>query len=223
MSVLALLACVGAASARAAKIDVGDGAKRNDPIALKTEAGGAYVLGLSAEASCEYDDEGEPVPPTFGLSAFPAPRTMRLRSRGFSAAETNSNGAFDGSGRAGELRRRRGDRGLQVGLQGRILRLRNGLRRERPVPGASLSADRQAARRFPRAWGNAGSTTTTAGRRSSSPARRPSSSPASEARSSPSARSTTARRSIGPCPSSRRSREQRWTKGGSIIGSAPAA
>jgi hypothetical protein len=91
MSLVALLACVGAASAAAAKVYVGDGAKGSYSIALKTEAGGAYVLGLSARASCEYS-EGEPVPPTFGLSAFPAPRKMRLKSRGFSASELSSIG-----------------------------------------------------------------------------------------------------------------------------------
>jgi len=98
MSVLSILTCVGAASAGAAKVYVGDGAKRNYSIAFKTEAGRAYVLGLTARASCEYDDEGEPVPPTFGLSAFPAPRTMRLKSRGFSAAELSSNGGFTEAG-----------------------------------------------------------------------------------------------------------------------------
>lgn len=84
----ALFACIGTASAGAAKVYVGDGAKRNYSIALKTEAGRAYVLGLSALAGCQYDDEGEPVPPTFGLRAFPAPKRMRLRPRGYSAGET---------------------------------------------------------------------------------------------------------------------------------------
>jgi hypothetical protein len=91
MSAIALLACVGAASAGAAKVYVGDGAKRSYSVALKTEAGRAYVLGLSARASCEYS-EGKPVPPIFGLSAFPAPRKMRVKSRGFSAGELSTIG-----------------------------------------------------------------------------------------------------------------------------------
>lgn len=85
---VALFACIGTAPAEAARVYVGDGAKRNYSIALKTEAGRAHVLGLSALAGCQYDDEGEPLPPTFGLRAFPAPKKMRLRARGFSAGET---------------------------------------------------------------------------------------------------------------------------------------
>jgi len=90
---MAFLACVGAAPAGAAKVYVGDGAKRSYSVAFKTEAGRPYVLELSARASCEYD-EAEAAAPV-GLSAFPAPRPMRLRKRGFVAGEIDFHGRFN--------------------------------------------------------------------------------------------------------------------------------
>jgi hypothetical protein len=91
MSLLAIFACFGAASAAGAKVYVGDGENPSYSIALETEAGLASVLGLSAQASCEYS-EGKPVPPLFGLSAFPAPKEMRVKPRGFSAGEVSTIG-----------------------------------------------------------------------------------------------------------------------------------
>lgn len=86
--VMALLGCVGAGRASAARVYVGDGVDPGYSIALETEAGHAYVLGLSAQASCQYDEAGEPVPPLFPLTAFPAPVQMRLGPHGFEAGET---------------------------------------------------------------------------------------------------------------------------------------
>jgi hypothetical protein len=61
---------------------------RSYSIAFKTEAGTAYVLGLSAQGGCERG-QGEPSAST-NLSVFAAPKEMRLTRRGFAAGETIS-------------------------------------------------------------------------------------------------------------------------------------
>jgi hypothetical protein len=84
--VIGLLACVGATPAGAAKVYVGDGEEPSYSIALKTEAGAAYVLGLSARGGCE-PGQGESNAQMY-LSVFAAPKEMRLTKRGFASGET---------------------------------------------------------------------------------------------------------------------------------------